>query len=130
MDLPLPEAKNRKMLWEAFLDGYNLSGDVNLNEISGKFKFSSGQIKDAIFTAGQIAKSRSDDDLAISLLDLYRGCKAQSNQKLSSMAKKIDPRYTWEEIILPNDVKEQLKEISSHVKYRETVYSDWGFNRK
>jgi SpoVK/Ycf46/Vps4 family AAA+-type ATPase len=46
------------------------------------------------------------------------------------MAKKIEPRYTWEEIILPNDVKEQLKEISSHVTYREIVYSDWGFNRK
>ncbi len=130
MDFPLPEAKNRKILWEAFLDGYDLSGDVDLDEIASKFKFSGGQIKDAIFTAGQIAKSRSDDDLAISLLDLYLGCKAQSNQKLSSMAKKIDPRYTWEEIILPNDVKEQLKEISGHVKYRETVYSDWGFNRK
>lgn len=130
LDLPLPEAKNRKMLWDAFLDGYDLSGDVDLNEISGKFKFSAGQIKDAIFTAGQVAKSRGDDDQAISLSDLYRGCKAQSNQKLSSMAKKIEPRYTWEEIILPNDVKEQLREISSHVKYRETVYSDWGFDRK
>jgi len=130
LDLPLPVAKNRKILWDAFLDGYDLSDDVDLDEISSKFKFSGGQIKDAIFTAGQVAKSRGDDDLAISLSDLYRGCKAQSNQKLSSMAKKIEPRYTWEEIILPNDVKEQLKEISSHVKYRETVYSDWGFDRK
>ena len=130
LDIPLPDAKHRKMLWDAFIDGCALSDDVDLDEISGKFKFSGGQIKDAIFTAGQIAKSRCDDDSTLSLSDIYRGCKAQSNQKLSSMAKKIEPRYTWEEIILPNDVKEQLKEISSHVKYRETVYSDWGFNRK
>ena len=130
LDIPLPDAKKRKILWEAFLDGYDLSGEVDLDEISSKFKFSGGQIKDAIFTAVQIAKSRSDDDLALSLSDLYRGCKAQSNQKLSSMAKKIEPRYTWEEIILPNDIKEQLKEISGHVTYRETVYSDWGFDRK
>ncbi|TFH40178.1 MAG: ATP-binding protein, partial [ANME-2 cluster archaeon] len=130
LKLPLPDANERKMLWEAFLDGYDLSGDVNLGEISSKFKLSGGQIKDAIFTADQIAKFRSDDNFAISLTDLYRGCKIQSNQNLSSMAKKIDPRYTWEEIILPTDVKEQLKEISSHVTYRGTVYSDWGFNRK
>jgi ATP-dependent 26S proteasome regulatory subunit len=130
LNLPLPEAKERKMLWEAFLNGYDLSGDVDLDEISSKFKFSGGQIKDAIFTASQIAKSRNEDDLALSLLDLYRGSKAQSNQKLSSMAKKIDPLYTWEEIILPNDIKEQLKEISGHVTHRETVYSDWGFDRK
>lgn len=130
LKLPLPDANERKMLWEAFLDGYDLSGDVNLGEISSKFKLSGGQIKDAIFTADQIAKFRSDDNFAISLSDLYQGCKIQSNQNLSSMAKKIDPRYTWEEIILPTDVKEQLKEISSHVTYRGTVYSDWGFNRK
>lgn len=152
LDFPLPDAKIRKLLWETFLDGYKLSGDVDLGEISAKFKFSGGQIKDAIFTASQIAKSRcgdcdcddndgrsdagsgNDDNenngFVLSLLDIYQGCKAQSNQKLSSMAKKIEPRYMWEEIILPDDVKEQLKEISSHIKYREIVYSDWGFNRK
>jgi SpoVK/Ycf46/Vps4 family AAA+-type ATPase len=62
--------------------------------------------------------------------DLYQGCKAQSNRNLSSLARKIEPHYNWEDIILPKDTKEQLSEVSRYIKHRGTVYIDWGFDKK
>ncbi len=62
--------------------------------------------------------------------DLYQGCRAQSGSTISTMARKIEPRYMWEDIVLPKDTKDQLKEVAGHIKYRGVVYSDWGFDRK
>ena len=53
-----------------------------------------------------------------------------SNQKLSTLAHKVLSRYSWNDIVLPQDRTEQLREICNHVKYRDRVYSDWGFDRK
>jgi SpoVK/Ycf46/Vps4 family AAA+-type ATPase len=36
----------------------------------------------------------------------------------------------WDDLVLPQEKKQQLKEILNHVKYRNLVYSDWGFESK
>jgi AAA+ superfamily predicted ATPase len=127
----LPDFQIRKQLWESLLiNGYNYSRDVDITTLANKFNLSGGQIKDAIFTASNIAMLKNPGDSGLSMSDLYLGCKAQSNKKLATMAKKIEPHYTWNDIILPMDIKEQLKEISGHVEYKQTVYYEWGFERK
>ena len=44
-------------------------------------------------------------------------------------ASKITPRYTWEDIVLSADKKEQLREICNYVKHYPKVYEDWGFEK-
>jgi SpoVK/Ycf46/Vps4 family AAA+-type ATPase len=46
------------------------------------------------------------------------------------LAQKIDPKYSWDDIVLPADQLSQLKELCSQAKYRYKVYGDWGFDRK
>ena len=62
--------------------------------------------------------------------DLYDACRLHSNQKLATLARKITPKYAWDDIVLPADRLEQLREICNHVKYRDRVYGEWGFDRK
>jgi SpoVK/Ycf46/Vps4 family AAA+-type ATPase len=62
--------------------------------------------------------------------ELYAACRQQSGQKLNTLARQIQPRYTWTDIILPRDQFEQLREICSYVKHYHTVYGEWGFGRK
>ncbi|MCZ7357500.1 MAG: AAA family ATPase [Candidatus Methanoperedens sp.] len=126
IQFPPPSFALRKRLWEFFLDG-NSEG-VDICALATKFKFSGGQIRDAIFTASNAASARGSS--RISMEDIYYGCKSQSNRNLSSFAKKIEPRYIWEDIVLPKDKKEQLKEIAGHIKNREIVFADWGFDKK
>jgi SpoVK/Ycf46/Vps4 family AAA+-type ATPase len=126
LDFPLPSFALRKQLWKNFLNGD--AGNADIDALAVKFKFSGGQIKDAIFTARNAAASKGKP--VLSMEDLYQGCRAQSGSSISALAKKIHPRYAWEDIILPKDTKNQLKEVAGHIKYRGIVYSDWGFDRK
>ena len=116
----------RKQLWETFLS--NQIDEKDIYAISNKFKFTPGQIKDAIKSGERFAVLEGHQDM--SLEDLYRGCKDQSDQKLSVLAKKIKPHYKWEDIILPKDKKEQLLELMYYIKNKNIVYDDWGFDNR
>jgi SpoVK/Ycf46/Vps4 family AAA+-type ATPase len=130
LEFSLPAYPLRRRLWEQYLQ---LPGEIDIDGIAGKFHFTAGQIRDAAAEAGNLAavrRSRRNDNDGITMEDLYRGCRSQSNRKLSEMALKIEPRYTWSDIVLPADELLQLKEIRNCVKYRHVVYSDWGFDKK
>ena len=127
---PLPSYSIRKQLWESCLKDYKLDEGVDLDALASKFKFSGGQIRDAAHTACSFSGEKNSTSPVLSMEDLYKGCKAQSNQKLSSLALKTNPHYTWEDIILPKDTLEHLKEVSGFIKYKGKVHSDWGFEKK
>lgn len=130
-NVPLPSFKHRKQMWNSFLESYStIIDDADINALATKFNFSGGQIKDAIYTANNIARLRKPDVSGLSVHDLYEGAKARSNKKLGELAKKIIPLHTWEDIVLPADIKAQLKEIRLYIKHKGTVYSDWKFDKK
>jgi SpoVK/Ycf46/Vps4 family AAA+-type ATPase len=140
LDVPVPSYEQRKRLWtENLASRTYLDPSVDIDAAADKFGFTPGQIGDAVREAEnsallrEIAEDRKEHGNAkskIKMEDLYRGCHSQSNQKLSRMARKIEPRYTWDDIVLPIDKFRQLKEICSHVKHRQLVYSAWGFGSK
>lgn len=127
---PLPSYSVRKQLWESCLKDFRLDKEVELNALASKFRFTGGQIRDAARTARSFAEGKNPSNPALSVEDIYKGCKIQSNQKLSSLALKVDPHYSWEDIILPKDTLEHLKEVSGFIRYKGKVYSDWGFEKK
>jgi ATP-dependent 26S proteasome regulatory subunit len=127
--LPKLSYKNRKQLWKNEFENPKL----DIDGISGKFKFTPGQIKDAAMEAICNAASRSGKvkrNTSVISDDLYIACRNQSNRKLSEMARKIEPHYGWNDIILPRDQLLQLKEIRDYIKNRHKVYDDWEFGRK
>jgi SpoVK/Ycf46/Vps4 family AAA+-type ATPase len=129
MAFPVPSYELRKSLWTSFLNS-NMSEDVDPGDLASKFKFSGGQIKDAIKTSNNIAMVNKPAGSKLSMDELYEGCKAQSNKNLIAFAKKIEPHYNWNDIILPDDIRKHLLEISGYIKCRGTVYSNWGFDKK
>jgi SpoVK/Ycf46/Vps4 family AAA+-type ATPase len=127
---PLPSYSVRKHLWDSCLKDYRMDKGVDLSALASKFRLSGGQIRDAACTARSFSREKNPASPVLSMEDLYKGCKAQSNQKLSSLAQKTNPHYTWEDIVLPKDTLEHLKEVSCFVKYKGKVHSDWGFETK
>jgi SpoVK/Ycf46/Vps4 family AAA+-type ATPase len=61
---------------------------------------------------------------------LFAASRKHSNQRLSTLATKIRPRYRWQDIVLPPDTLLQLKEMVNTVRQRPIVYGQWGFERK
>lgn len=67
---------------------------------------------------------------AVSVDDLAAAARAQCGYELSALARKIEPRYGWDDLILAPDPKAQLREVCEQCERRHVVYDEWGFGRK
>lgn len=131
IQLPAPTYQQRKLLWTSTLNGALSNDDApELDAIAGKFRFTAGQIADAAATARHLAIRRNSEAVQVGIGDLYEACRLQSNRTLGDLARKITPHYTWDDIVLPADRQELLREIVGQVKHRACVYEQWGFGRK
>jgi SpoVK/Ycf46/Vps4 family AAA+-type ATPase len=131
VELRRPTFPERSRIWSAALNGNEPSNaDLDVAALATKFKFTGGQIRDVAATAENLMRLRGAGRGGITTHEIYEACRLHSNQKLSTLARKIAPKYTWDDIVLPADHLEQLREICNHVKYRDRVYGAWGFDRK
>ncbi len=128
--LARPEIPERVRLWHKTANA-NGSTDttLDLNGVAIKFRFTPGQIEDSWRTAQAIAAWRASS-ARITSQDLYDACRLNSNRALATLAQKISPRFTWNDIVLPDDRIAQLREICNHIKYRNRVFNEWGFEEK
>jgi len=126
IEIPIPDYEMRRTIWNTSLNRtFDREDTISL---ANKFKFTAGQINDAITSAEKLAVLNGRGDITID--DLYYGCRLQSNQKLTALAKRIRPKYGWGDIILSKEKAEQLREVTNYIKNKGIVYHDWGFDNK
>jgi SpoVK/Ycf46/Vps4 family AAA+-type ATPase len=49
---------------------------------------------------------------------------------LEGLARHVEPRYTWDDIVLPADGFIQLRELCARLRHQGTVLERWGYGRK
>jgi hypothetical protein len=131
LEMPHSTATTRKQLWESYLQGHHrLADDVDWGVLASTFRLQPGQIREALATAENLARWRSPAQWCITMADLYAACRAQSSARLGALARKIEPKYLWDDLVLPPDQLAQLKELCNQARYQHMVYGDWGFERK
>jgi len=128
--LPVTDVPARELMWKEALQNLPVNDGLKFaRQLGSQFRLTQGQIRDAAeFAANRYSMSNSE--AGITLSDLYAACRSQSNQKLGEVAKKIEPHSGWDDIVLPHDKIEQLKEICSQIKHRYCVFGEWGFEKK
>lgn len=122
LHLPTPAYDRRVECWRAVPE---LPAEVDPLDLASKFRFTAGQIDDAVRTAGILARSEGRD--ASSEADVYEACRAQCGEQLDALARKVVPVYDWDDIVLPADVLAHLQEVAAHIDHHGRVYTDWGF---
>src|SRR6266568_4344053 len=130
VELPMPDAAERKCIWMALANQAVCGPDVDWDDLSVKFRLTPGRMKSAFHSASSLARLRQREGVAISRADLYSGCQSQSNRKLAALAQKMVTRHGWSDIVLTPNALAQLHEICAHLKHRQRVYWDWGFESK
>lgn len=131
LEIPYPDYSERRQLWELQLNGHR--GDVtsdDLSNIAAKFRLRGGQIRRVIDTASDRAHFSSEARRDLSVGDLAAASRWHSSRQLSGLAHKIDPRYGWDDIVLPDDQKTQLREMCNQFDNMALVYGEWGFQSK
>jgi SpoVK/Ycf46/Vps4 family AAA+-type ATPase len=57
-------------------------------------------------------------------------CLASTRPRLEALAQRLDPKATWDDLVLPAETMSLLRQIAAQVRRRGTVYDDWGFRAR
>jgi ATP-dependent 26S proteasome regulatory subunit len=127
--VPKPDATEQGQLWASSLQGVAHSVDGHIAAIVQQFDLGPGAIPQAVNAA--VAKARArPGDFQLSTEDLWQACREQVGWQLGSLAQRLTPCYTWDDIVLPDDLARQLREIAGQVPARAQVYESWGFGAR
>jgi hypothetical protein len=121
VDVPLPTLAERRVVWAAF------SGTEEVGEVAAKFRLSVGQIADGAEAARLAAASRGEGAVASTDLDL--GARQASSTRIGELATRLEPAFGWDDLVLPERQCEVLTSISSYLRHRDLVLSEWGYDR-
>jgi hypothetical protein len=61
---------------------------------------------------------------------LWDACVLRTRPRLEALARRIDARAGWDDLVLPPAETGLLRQLVAHVRHRRTVYGAWGFGRR
>jgi hypothetical protein len=82
---------------------------------------------DTIQAASQSITADPTADPEATARSLWDVCRGFARTSLDALADRIDARARWEDLVLPDEQQQTLREIVAHVRQRMTVYEGWGF---
>jgi hypothetical protein len=121
LDVPAPSAAERRQQWCDLLGPAAEELDGDLDTLAASFALPPVGLREAL------ACSESGASTADHIWNL---CRQQARLRLGDLAQRIEPRATWDDLILPDDHKNLLHEVCAHVRHRAQVYESWGFANK
>lgn len=128
LEFGIPIYAERRQIWQHYLEQSGVGEQVaDLTSLAGQFQLTIGQIRDAVTAARDWALQSGEP---IDNAGLFAAARLYSNPRLSSLARKLQPRYGWDDIVLPNDQRTLLFEIVNTVRQRPRVLDEWGVGRK
>lgn len=119
--LTRPSVGEQRALWRAALDRHPHTVNGEIESIVHQFDFGPATISQVV------SRAAYDTDRPITGEHLWDACRGETAGALDDVAQRIEPCFDWEDIIVPDLVRGQLREIASQVRHRSTVYEEWGF---
>jgi ATP-dependent 26S proteasome regulatory subunit len=120
VDVAKPSSAEQRSAWIAALGP---ESDHMAATLAGQFNLNLATIQqisqDALQQPEEEAIARSDW--------LWNACLAATRPALDGLAERIEPKATWEDIVLPESDKKLLAQIASQVRNRGAVYETGGF---
>jgi SpoVK/Ycf46/Vps4 family AAA+-type ATPase len=121
----------RRECWEHALRRAHIAMDCRLSAaLAQRFDLAATQIESAVMAAKSSVQECAASDGSVVREALFAAARAQTRQRLASLALQIPVRHRWDEIVLPGDAVVQLREICCRVTGRSRVMGEWGFDDK
>lgn len=130
LDVNNPTPDEQLQLWHhalgeqaAHLNGY-------IEDLVSQFNLSTTAIRAASTQA--LGRSHEENSSPQSLISdhLWSICRVQARPRLDDLAQRIDQGESWQDLVLPDQQKQILREVAAHVRQRSKVYQQWGFAGK
>ncbi len=146
-DLPLPVVVIGRVSWDpSWTDGVPLVVDAGTLTPTERIELWSSQLAQrsegppdndvipAHFVLGpnQVARavaaasaSAALDGGRMTAEDLRRGARAQNAAGLERLARRIEPAVGWDDIVLPDNARGQLRDLAARARNRDRVLIEW-----
>jgi len=123
LDVNKPTPAEQRRAWAEVL------GDLPAGlpaRLAGQFNLNLPAIRQA---AQEIAVSDSAEEPGLAER-VWNICLIRTRPRLDVLATRIETKATWDDIVLPHNELELLRQIADQVEQRSKVYDEWGFRQK
>lgn len=123
IDVAKPTSAEQSAAWAAAL---GLAAGESPGQLAAQFNLGFTAIRQL----ARDALSFQGDDQSGLHERLWEACLASTRPQLDILAERIEPKATWNDIVLPTAESALLHQIAEQVAHRTTVYEKWGFGQK
>jgi ATPase family associated with various cellular activities (AAA)/Winged helix domain, variant len=113
IDTPRPTADEQQALWQQLL----ADDPETAQRLSSEFDLSQLVIADVMHQVQHSGEGAQG---------LWAACRAQTRPRLDTLARRIEPVASWDDLVLPNAELTLLHHIVDQVRGRATVLRSWG----
>lgn len=123
--LPLSH-QEQEILWSTHLGEAATELNGQIKKLATQFKVNSATIQAACYQY----KHQNNNVKNSNSEQLWDFCRLHARTKLDDLAQLIHPTATWDDLVLPSKQRQILADIATHLRYKFTVYQEWGFAQK
>ena len=128
LDIQTPGFNMRRQTWKAALRDAQTTADPA--RLADTFRFGGQRIRQTIDMARSLAAVRDPTQAQPGIQDLLDAGRALTSPQVGRFAIRVEPRYTWSDIVLSPEKAQQLRGIAAWMKHRRVVHREWGFGEK
>jgi SpoVK/Ycf46/Vps4 family AAA+-type ATPase len=125
LDVKKPTPAEQQSAWRKALGNDADSGNYPAI-LAGQFNLNTATIR----RIADRVMAEPDNNDQIPHGRLWKACLAGVRPRLDLLAQRLEPKATWDDIVLPQESLDLLYQIADQVRQRNKVYDTWGFRQK
>jgi hypothetical protein len=109
------------------------SPEVSPEQLASIYRVDEGEIRAIVHHAALAAQLRAlerGEAAVIQPEDLWKAGREQTRRDISKFATLVQSRYNWDDLVLPDGVKQHLLDFYRSARSRVRVFEDWGYGKK
>ncbi len=131
----LPELTftEQDLLWEKYLgeEGVADGREEEIRNLTNHFRLQPHQIEQVAAQALASGESGAPGQDADSVTgEMWNQARILSRPRIHDLAHLIEPALSLEDLVLPEESREKLKEIIQRIRHTRQIFQEWGFQSK
>ncbi len=123
----VPPAAMRRAVWARAVGAEAAELAVPIERVAFRQRMGAGGITGAVRAAQAAARARG---ASLEACDLVEGVRATISHRFGDLARRIDVRHAWDDLVVPEDVREQIDLVTARARHAYEVLETWGFSAR